>query len=250
MNPAALKAEPRRARAGVHAARELGRLRRAQPEEGGLRDQPPRRRLARGLPRDRGAHDRDHPGSVQAARGEAARRRALEELLRARADLVDVHAAGRADARVDRPAVPSSDRRCATPTWPRSRRACTSARPPSCSSTRTRSSRRDCEPGEYRNITGNIATAYGLIAAAQLAKLPILYASYPITPASDILHELSKHKHFGVRTVQAEDEIAAAGGAIGARVRRAPRHHHHERTRCRPQDRKRSVSRSASSCRW
>jgi 2-oxoglutarate ferredoxin oxidoreductase subunit alpha len=72
------------------------------------------------------------------------------------------------------------------------------------------------EPGRYRNITGNLATAYGIIAGAQQAKLPIVYASYPITPASDILHELSKHKNFGVRTLQAEDEIAAASVAIGA----------------------------------
>src|SRR5207302_7217371 len=72
------------------------------------------------------------------------------------------------------------------------------------------------EPGRYRNITGNLAVAYGLIAAAQQASLPILYASYPITPASDILHELSKHKNFGIRTLQAEDEIAAAAVAVGA----------------------------------
>jgi 2-oxoglutarate ferredoxin oxidoreductase subunit alpha len=71
-------------------------------------------------------------------------------------------------------------------------------------------------PGRYRNITGNIATSYGLIAASQQANLPLLYASYPITPASDILHELSRHKNFGVRTLQAEDEIAAVGVAIGA----------------------------------
>jgi 2-oxoglutarate/2-oxoacid ferredoxin oxidoreductase subunit alpha len=70
-------------------------------------------------------------------------------------------------------------------------------------------------PGRYRNISGNVALAYGLIAAAQQAKLPVLYSSYPITPASDILHELSKHKNFGVRTIQAEDEIAAVGIAIG-----------------------------------
>src|SRR3954453_5738024 len=72
------------------------------------------------------------------------------------------------------------------------------------------------EPGKYRNITGNLAVAYGLIAGAQQANLPILYASYPITPASDILHELSKHKNFGIRTLQAEDEIAAAAVAVGA----------------------------------
>jgi 2-oxoglutarate ferredoxin oxidoreductase subunit alpha len=70
-------------------------------------------------------------------------------------------------------------------------------------------------PGTYRNITGNVALSYGLVAAAQQAKLPIFYASYPITPASDILHELSKLKNFGVKTLQAEDEIAAAGAAVG-----------------------------------
>src|SRR5437773_550320 len=71
-------------------------------------------------------------------------------------------------------------------------------------------------PGTYRNVTGNVALSYGLVAAAQQAKLPIFYASYPITPASDILHELSKLKNFGVKTLQAEDEIAAAGAAVGA----------------------------------
>lgn len=72
------------------------------------------------------------------------------------------------------------------------------------------------EPGEYTNISGNTALAWGLVAAGQLAKLPLFLGSYPITPASDLLHELSKHKHFGIRTVQAEDEIAAAGMALGA----------------------------------
>jgi 2-oxoglutarate ferredoxin oxidoreductase subunit alpha len=71
-------------------------------------------------------------------------------------------------------------------------------------------------PGTYTNVTGNTALAWGLIAAAQLAKLPLFYGSYPITPASDILHELSLHKNFGVRTFQAEDEIAAIGSAVGA----------------------------------
>src|SRR3954451_16094005 len=70
-------------------------------------------------------------------------------------------------------------------------------------------------PGTYRNVTGNLALSYGLVAAAQQAKLAIFYASYPITPASDILHELSKLKNFGVKTLQAEDEIAAAGAAVG-----------------------------------
>ncbi|MFC6079711.1 2-oxoacid:acceptor oxidoreductase subunit alpha [Sphaerisporangium aureirubrum] len=71
-------------------------------------------------------------------------------------------------------------------------------------------------PGLYRNISGNQALAYGLVAAAVQAKLPLFLGSYPITPASDILHELSKHKRFGVRTFQAEDEIAGVGAALGA----------------------------------
>ena len=72
------------------------------------------------------------------------------------------------------------------------------------------------EPGTYTNITGNTATSWGMIAAGQLSKLPTFLGSYPITPASDILHELSKHKNFGVRTFQAEDEIAAIGASLGA----------------------------------
>lgn len=71
-------------------------------------------------------------------------------------------------------------------------------------------------PGTYTNVTGNVALAWGLLAAANLAKLPLFLGSYPITPASDILHELSKHKNFGVRTLQAEDEIAGIGAALGA----------------------------------
>ncbi|GAB78064.1 2-oxoglutarate ferredoxin oxidoreductase subunit alpha [Austwickia chelonae] len=71
-------------------------------------------------------------------------------------------------------------------------------------------------PGRYRNITGNVATAYGLVAAAHRSGLPLLLGSYPITPASDILHTLSGLKKYGVTTVQAEDEIAGAGIALGA----------------------------------
>ena len=71
-------------------------------------------------------------------------------------------------------------------------------------------------PGIYRNITGNEATALGFVVAAQKASRDLFYGSYPITPASDILHQLSTYKNFGVRTFQAEDEIAAIGSAIGA----------------------------------
>ncbi|QFU94127.1 2-oxoacid:acceptor oxidoreductase subunit alpha [Amycolatopsis sp. YIM 10] len=70
--------------------------------------------------------------------------------------------------------------------------------------------------GTYRQITGNTALAYGLVAAGQRSGLPILLGTYPITPASDVLHELSKHKNFGILTFQAEDEIAGIGAALGA----------------------------------
>lgn len=82
--------------------------------------------------------------------------------------------------------------------------------------THYRVAKSDIKPGKYRNITGNEATAIGFIAASQLAGRPLYYGSYPITPASDILHELSAHKNFGVKTFQAEDEIAAVGAAVGA----------------------------------
>lgn len=72
------------------------------------------------------------------------------------------------------------------------------------------------EPGTYRGITGNTALAYGIIAAGEKSGLPVFLGSYPITPASDILHELSRHKNFGIRTFQAEDEIAGITSAIGA----------------------------------
>jgi 2-oxoglutarate ferredoxin oxidoreductase subunit alpha len=72
------------------------------------------------------------------------------------------------------------------------------------------------QPGNYRNITGNTALALGVLAARVRSGLPVVLGAYPITPASDILHELSKHKRFGVTTVQAEDEIAAIGVALGA----------------------------------
>jgi 2-oxoglutarate ferredoxin oxidoreductase subunit alpha len=74
----------------------------------------------------------------------------------------------------------------------------------------------DFPPGQYRQITGNTALAYGIVAAGQCARLPVFLGTYPITPASDILHELSKHKNFGITTMQAEDEIAGVGAALGA----------------------------------
>jgi len=74
----------------------------------------------------------------------------------------------------------------------------------------------DIAPGTYRTVNGTIATALGLVAASVRSGLPLVFASYPITPASELLHELAKHRAAGVRTIQAEDEIAAAGMALGA----------------------------------
>jgi 2-oxoglutarate ferredoxin oxidoreductase subunit alpha len=82
--------------------------------------------------------------------------------------------------------------------------------------TRYRVARAKMEPGNYRSIMGNQALSYGLIAASQKSKLPLFLGSYPITPASDILHDLSKFKNFGIKTFQAEDEIAAIASTIGA----------------------------------
>jgi 2-oxoglutarate ferredoxin oxidoreductase subunit alpha len=72
------------------------------------------------------------------------------------------------------------------------------------------------EPGVYRNITGNTALAWGVVAASVRMQRPVFLGAYPITPASDVLHELAKHRHFGIKTFQAEDEIAAASSAVGA----------------------------------
>jgi len=82
--------------------------------------------------------------------------------------------------------------------------------------TRYRVEKAKLPPGKYRNITGNTALTYGIIAAGEQSGLPIFLGTYPITPASDILHELSRYKNFGIRTFQAEDEIAAITAAIGA----------------------------------
>src|SRR3990172_8767322 len=72
------------------------------------------------------------------------------------------------------------------------------------------------QPGHYRNITGNTALAWGIVAAGRQMRRPVFLGAYPITPASDVLHELSRYRHFGVKTFQAEDEIAAISAAIGA----------------------------------
>ena len=214
--PGGAEGEHRRPRARRHAHRQRRRVRGAQPDQGRLRGQPAARRHAQGLQGLRGADDEPHARGGQADGRQAARRRALEELLRARRDLVDVHAPGRVDDRLDPARSSAPDRWSPRPTRWRSRRATTSARRPSCSSRPTRSSPPRCCPAPTRTSPATPRSAWGLIAASELAKLPIFLGSYPITPASDILHELSRHKNFGVRTLQAEDEIAGIDAALGA----------------------------------
>ena len=143
-------------------------------------------------------------------------RQPREEHVRARAAVVDVRPPHRVDDLVPRAAVRQGPRHPRRQPRPRSTRAGTSARPPRRSPCSTRSSRPPTPAGTYRNITGNLALAYGLIAGSTQSGLPLFLGSYPITPASDILHELSKHKRFGVTTFQAEDEIAGVGAALGA----------------------------------
>ena len=156
----------------------------------------------------------------------------------------------RADARVDRAAVRARRRRCATPTSPRSRPGYNFGETAELFDHPTRSSPAQLDAGRlHATSPATPRWRTGLVAAGQQAKLPLFYASYPITPASDILHELSKHKNFGVRTLQAEDEIAGIGAALGAAFARPPRRHHHERSRASTSSPRRSASRSASSCR-
>ena len=106
------------------------------------------------------------------------------------------------------------------------------------------------DAGEYRNIDGAHALAMGLIAASVKSGLQLFFATYPITPASELLHHLARHDRFGVRTVQAEDEIAAANMALGASFGGQPRGHRDQRPRDGPEggdDRPRG---RCSSCRW
>ena len=252
MNPAALQGQhARRRRPAATLLVNVRRVRAAQPRQGRLRGEP-----ARATARSRRSASYEVPMTsitIEATKElgvKPARRRALEELLRARADLLDVHASDRA--------ARSSGSRSGSRTASRGargqprrvqgglqlRRDRRAVRPP------LRGRRRHAAaPGTYRNITGNVALSYGLVAAAQQAKLPIFYASYPITPASDILHELSKLKNFGVRTLQAEDEIAAARRRHRRRVRRPARRHRHQRPRRRPEvggDRPRDQPRAAA----
>ena len=217
MNPAALKANLAALEPGGTLILNEDAFTDEQPAQGRLRGEPARRRLARrlpGLPRpddlDDDARHRGHRGA------ETGRGAADQERLRARPRLVDVRPPDRGDALLARGQVRASARRSARPTSPPSTPATTSARRPSWRSPGSRSSRRRSPPASTATSTAPSALALGLIAASVKSGLQLLFASYPITPASELLHHLARHDRFGVRTVQAEDEIAAANMALGA----------------------------------
>ena len=238
MNPAALQGRPRDGVRGRHVDPERGRVHHSATS---------RRRATRPIPRTDGTLDGYQVYSVPMT---SITVRAVEpvgvgkkEAERAK----NMFALGLVSWMYGRPTAPTLEwlerkfgEQARDPSMRTSRRSTpdtTSARRPSCSRTRSRSRPPRPTPGTYRNVAGAQALAWGLIAASQTSGLPLFYASYPITPASDLLHELSRHKHFGVITVQAEDEIAAANMALGAAFAGLARGHRHERPRSRPEGR-------------
>ena len=139
-----------------------------------------------------------------------------QERLRARPRLLDVRAADRSRRSPGWRRSSPKSRRSRTPTSPPSKPATTSARRPRSRSTPIEVEPAPLDAGEYRNVDGTQALALGLIAASVKSGLQPFFATYPITPASELLHHLARHDRFGVRTVQAEDEIAAVNMALGA----------------------------------
>ena len=248
--PGGAAGRARRARAGRHADRQHRHLRRAQPGQGRLRDQPARPTAAStGYTVYEVPMTTPHQGGRRAARREAPRRRPVEELLRPRPGLVDVHPPDRAHARLDRGAFAKTAR---------SRDANRAAFKAGHAFGETAElfdhpyrgqARPTSRPGTYTNINGNTALAWGLVAASQLAGLPLFLGSLP--------------DHAGVghppRAVQAQElrRAHAAGRGRDRRhrrrarrgVRRPPRRHHHQRPGHRPQVARRWAWRSASSCR-
>ena len=235
MNPAALKDEPRGPAGGRHPDRQRGRLHRGPTCP---------RPATRANPLEDGSLKSYTVFEVPISTLNA---RALEGLghdLQAGRPAKNFFALGLIfwlyerehgpDARRGSTRSSASGRSSPRPTSGPSRPATTTARRPRCSTPTTGSRRPSSPPGTYRNITGNEATALGFVAAARLAGRTLFYGSYPITPASDILHELSSYKNFGVQTFQAEDEIAAIGAAIGASFGGAPGRDRHVRARASP----------------
>ena len=173
--------------------------------------------IAGGLSRAQAAdHDAQHECVERQRRAVAQRDRSLQKLLRARRALLALRSADGKHARLDHAASLARIRSWRRQTRLRLKTGYNFADTTEVFTTHYTIKKAKIAPGKYRKITGNEATAIGFVAASQLAGRPLFYGSYPITPASDILHELARHKSFGVKTFQAEDEIAAVCAAIGA----------------------------------
>ncbi len=217
MNPAALKVNlPELERGGILILNEDGftktTLRKAAYESSPLEDgtlddyRVFRVPMTSMTVRATDGHRRDH----------RSRGGALEELLRARAGLVDVQPPGGRDDELDRAEVRLRSQPVMEANLAAFRAGHNFGETAELLQVHYEVKPAPAQPGTYRSVNGTEATALGLIAASVRSGLPLFLASYPITPASELLHELSRHQRFGVRTVQAEDEIAASNMALGA----------------------------------
>ena len=216
MNPAALKTNLNDLETGGILILDQRRLRDRRPAQGRLRRQPPRRRLAARLQGLRGADHQAQPRGGGPPQAQPPRGGPLQEPLRPRP-----RSTGSTSAPSSRPsagsATSSARSRGVLEANLRALRAGYDyGETTEAIAVHYRVAKANIQPGTYRKITGNEATALGLLTASERLGLPLVFAGYPITPASDILHQLAEWKHFGVKTLQAEDEIAAVGAAIGA----------------------------------
>ena len=230
----AQRAAPARVRR--HRHRQLGHVRGAQPREGGLRAEPARGRKPQGLQGLRDPDDVDDEGGGHTARCEATRRGSFEELL----------ALGLVSWMYTRPVDPTlrwiTERFGKSPQVADANTAAFKAGYTFGETAELFDHPYNVKPavldhGTYTNITGNTALAWGIVAAGQLAKLPVFLGSYPITPASDILHGLSKHKNFGVSTCRPKTRSPASAPHSVPPIAGGSASHRHERSRDRPQAR-------------
>ena len=249
MNPAALRANLGDLPDGATIIVDTHDFTARNLTKAGYDRQPARRRRPRGVRGAPGRPDRHDGRGGQGVRAVPQGRRPRQEHVRPRPAVVDVRPPDRVDDR-----VPRASRFAKVPDIRDANITAFKSGWNFGETTETFIVRYEVKPapmaaGTYRNITGNLALAYGLIAGGVQSGLPVFLGSYPITPASDILHELSKHKSFGVTTFQAEDEIAGVGAAIGASFAGQPRRHHHLRPGHRAQvrgDRPRRDDRAAA----
>ena len=216
MNPAALKTNIGDLPAGGALIVNSDAFTQQNLNKAAYASEPAHRRLAQARHGVRGPDQRPQRALARRPRDDVEAEGPHEELLRAGPDVLAVRALDGPDA--SRGSSRSSARGRSSPrrTPGPSRRATRSARRPRCSTRRTASRRRSWTPARTATSPATRRRASGFLTAAKLANRQLFYGSYPITPASDILHQLSGYKQFGVRTFQAEDEIAAIGAAIGA----------------------------------